>query len=182
MKHSRITVLLALMAAVSVSCMKQKLESSYNAQEDRIDQYIEKNKISNGDTLRVVYNGGSARLVTKEGEGEELSSGGNIAFHYAGYIFNGSLSSANLFVTNHQQTASEAGWTLTEEEGQVLTINMGEYELIPGLHHGLVGVKGGEECQILFSGKYGFGKKALGTIPANSALVYKIWVESISND
>jgi FKBP-type peptidyl-prolyl cis-trans isomerase len=43
-------------------------------------------------------------------------------------------------------------------------------------------VKGGEECQILFTGKYGFGNKAFGIIPANSALVYKIWVESISND
>ena len=36
--------------------------------------------------------------------------------------------------------------------------------------------------ELLFSGKYGFGNKPFGTIPANSALLYKIWVESISND
>jgi FKBP-type peptidyl-prolyl cis-trans isomerase len=57
-----------------------------------------------------------------------------------------------------------------------------EYELIPGLKAGLTGVKGGEECQIFFSGKYGFGNESVGIVPANSALVYKIWVESISND
>ena len=36
--------------------------------------------------------------------------------------------------------------------------------------------------EIIFSGKYGFGKKTFGIIPANSALLYKIWVHSISNE
>lgn len=173
---------LVFMCIASVSCVKQKLESTYNSQENRIDQYIEKNRISGTDTLRVVYNGGASRLVTKEGNGPELSADGNIAFYYAGYTFSGSISNSNLFSTNHQQTATQAGWTLTEEDAKVLSINMNDYKLLPGLKSGLTGVKGGEECQILFTGKYGFGNKAFGIIPANSALVYKIWVESISND
>lgn len=173
---------LVFMCIASVSCVKQKLESTYNSQENRIDQYIEKNRISGTDTLRVVYNGGASRLVTKEGNGPELSADGNIAFYYAGYTFSGSISNSNLFSTNHQQTAAQAGWTLTEEDAKALSINMNDYKLLPGLKSGLTGVKGGEECQILFTGKYGFGNKAFGIIPANSALVYKIWVESISND
>ena len=44
------------------------------------------------------------------------------------------------------------------------------------------GVKAGEECEIIFSGKYGFGNDSFGIIPANSALLYKIWVISISNE
>lgn len=173
---------LVFMCIASVSCVKQKLESTYNSQENRIDQYIEKNRISGTDTLRVVYNGGASRLVTKEGNGPELSADGNIAFYYAGYTFSGSISNSNLFSTNHQQTAAQAGWTLTEEDAKALSINMNDYKLLPGLKSGLTGVKGGEECQILFTGKYGFGNKAFGIIPANSALVYKIWVENISND
>lgn len=173
---------LVFMCIASVSCVKQKLESTYNSQENRIDQYIEKNRISGTDTLRVVYNGGASRLVTKEGNGPELSADGNIAFYYAGYTFSGSISNSNLFSTNHQQTATQAGWTLTKEDAKALSINMNDYKLLPGLKSGLTGVKGGEECQILFTGKYGFGNKAFGIIPANSALVYKIWVESISND
>ena len=173
---------LVFMCIASVSCVKQKLESTYNSQENRIDQYIEKNRISGTDTLRVVYNGGASRLVTKEGNGPELSADGNIAFYYAGYTFSGSISNSNLFSTNHQQTATQAGWTLSEEDAKALSINMNDYKLLPGLKSGLTGVKGGEECQILFTGKYGFGNKAVGIIPANSALVYKIWVESISND
>ena len=121
-------------------------------------------------------------LVTKEGEGEELKSNGSVAFYYAGYVFSSGINSSNLFSTNHQETAASAGWTLTDEDDDILTINLESYELIPGLKSGLEGVKTGEECQILFSGKYGFGKKGVGIVPANSALVYKIWVESISNE
>jgi FKBP-type peptidyl-prolyl cis-trans isomerase len=57
-----------------------------------------------------------------------------------------------------------------------------EGELVDGLRRGLPGVKAGDECYILFSGKYGFGDRILGTIPANAALAYHIWVQSISNE
>ena len=59
---------------------------------------------------------------------------------------------------------------------------MAEARFIEGLKNGLRGVRGGEHCQILFSGKYGFGNEEFGIIPANSALLYEIWVEAISND
>ncbi len=132
MKHR--TIIAAIMTAglILTSCLKEKLEDTYNKQEDRIDQFIEKNRYQkrntqvpsrdpetgniltdgNGqpvmkdtvvtDTLRVIYNGGAARLVTKEGEGEEVRENGSIAFYYAGYIFSGSISASNLFTTNHK--------------------------------------------------------------------------------
>ena len=59
---------------------------------------------------------------------------------------------------------------------------MGSDTMVKGLRNGLVGVRAGEECEIIFSGKYGFGRKAFGIIPANSALLYKIWVHSISHE
>lgn len=212
MKLSTHIFILLAVCLLSISCIKEKLENTYNNQEDKIDQYIEKNRYQknvvkvpkrdpetgeiltdeNGepemkdstvtDTLRVIYNNGSARLVTKEGEGEELKSNGSVAFYYAGYVFSSGISSSNLFSTNHQETAANAGWTLTDEDDDILTINLESYELLPGLKSGLQGVRSGEECQILFSGKYGFGKKGVGIVPANSALIYKIWVESISNE
>lgn len=212
MKHSTLILISLASMLAMVSCVKEKLENTYNSQEDKIDKFIERSRYVKGtvkvasrdpetgeiildqdgepvmkdstvtDTLRVVYNGGSARLVTKEGEGEELCEDGSIAFYYAGYVFNNGINASNLFTTNHAATAAAAGWTITDEQDDILTINLAEYELLPGLKNGLEGVRGGEECQIFFSGKYGFGKKASGVVPANSALVYKIWVESISNE
>ena len=59
---------------------------------------------------------------------------------------------------------------------------MTDATLIEGLRKGLIGVQPGEECEIVFSGKYGFGNEEFGIIPVNSALLYEIWVEAVSND
>ena len=134
------------------------------------------------DTLNVVRSGGANRLVLKEGEGEELEKDGFVSFYYAGYKFNGSFSSGNLFVTNHQATAEQSGWNLTDADYQIYEINLADAKLVQGLKDGLLGVKAGEECEILFSGKYGFGDEKFGIIPANSALLYKIWVVGVAND
>ena len=60
-------------------------------------------------------------------------------------------------------------------------MELGTDPLLKGLENGLKGVRGGEECYILFSGKYAYGKKIVGTIPSKSALVYHVTVESITN-
>lgn len=162
----------------SGACTKSKLEQTYNNQESKIDSYIS----GKGDQYRSVRSGGANRLVVKEGEGEELQRNGFVSFYYAGYQFTGSFSASNLFVTNHQATAEQAGWNLTDADYQIYEINLADAKLIPGLKDGLLGVRAGEECEILFSGKYGFGNKQFGIIPANSALLYKIWVVGVAND
>ena len=171
------------------SCVKEKLETTYNRQEDQIDKYIASNMYvkyteddqTKTDTLEVVYNGGSSRLILEEGTGEKLTDKGTFSFYYAGYTFTGSKPSAStLFTTNHQETA--ASWPLTDQNFSICTVDMRKGELVEGLKKGLVGVRSNEHCQILFSGKYAFGKKALGIIPANSAVLFEIWVEAVSND
>lgn len=189
-------ILALLLCFAASSCMKEKLKTTYNSQEASIDKYITGNmfakrsgiseKTGNDttwtDTLRVVRNGGANRLVLNEGLGEELKPGGNIAFYYAGYIFKGSKSTGNLFVTNRQDTAAEAKWDLTDGKYELLQINLSRTKLIEGLRKGLIGVKGGEECEILFTGEHAFGDHEFGIIPANSALLYHIWVEGVSNE
>lgn len=179
-KFSILFTFLAMIMA-GTSCIKEKLELTYTSQEDKIDKYIEA-AIKKDTTATVVRNNGSNRLILVHGEGEELGENGQIAFYYAGYTFNGNVSSSNLFVTNHEQTAIDANLGLTDAQYELYEINMADAQLIEGLRNGLLGVKGGEECEILFSGKYGFGNETFGLIPANSALLYKIWVVSISND
>lgn len=176
----RIIRILMIIAALSVicSCTKSRLEALYNKQESQIDTYL----TNKGDSYRIVRNGSSNRLVTVEGTGEELAYNGNVSFYYAGYTFSGSYSANNMFITNHEATATQAGWDLTDAEYELYEINLRDTELIQGLKDGLVGVKAGEECEIIFSGKFGFGNKVIGTIPANSALLYKIWVVAVSND
>ena len=186
MMKNKIYIFLMTCLAVC-SCVKEQLEVTYNKQEDQIDQYITKNmtvrnETGGTDTLRVVRNGGSNRLVKVEGTGEELAADGHVGFYYAGYVFNGSVNASGMFGTNHQATAEQAGWDLTDPDYALMEINITEAELLDGLRKGLTGVRAGEECEIIFSGKYGFGNRTFGMIPAKSALLYKIWVISVTNE
>ena len=134
------------------------------------------------DSLRVVYNNGSTRLVWEEGTGPMLEPDGSVSFYYAGYTFSGSINKQSLFVTNHQETAESSNLALTDPDYELYEINLAETELIEGLKNGIIGVRAGERCDILFSGKYAFGNNNFGIIPANSALAFQIWVVGVSND
>lgn len=181
MKNRLATLLLLLAGMISVSCVKEKLEQTYNKQEENISKYID-SVISKNTDCTTINNGGSNRLTLVQGEGDELKADGSLTFYYAGYTFSGSVNPADMFTTNREASANDAGWDLTEGEYDALTLNLKDDRLIPGLKKGLEGVKAGEECEIIFTGKYGFGNKTFGMIPANSALLYKIWVVSISNE
>lgn len=177
MKRLPLILLLAL-----TSCMGQSLQQVYDAQEKKIDSFV---TAQTKNEERVEYQDGTVRVVVAEGTSTDvLSPGGTVSFYYAGYVLSGSaVSASSLFATNRQEVADAAGWNLSDESiYAVETVSLSEDNLIEGLKRGLPGVKEGEECYILFTGKYGYGKKAAGTIPAKSALVYHIWVESISND
>ena len=101
---------------------------------------------------------------------------------YAGYIFSNGYSSSSIFATNHASTAKAAGWELTGmdyENGTV--VDLSDKNLIEGLRKGLVGVRPSEECYIIFPAEYGMGDKSVGTIPAGSPLIYRVWVIDIEN-
>lgn len=191
----------------AASCVKDKLEETYSRQETQIDTYLTRNrvvkrdsiqiiitpnaddptkndttkvKVEWEDTLDVVYNNGAARLIKTEGTGPELTENGAVSFYYAGYIF--SSSPSTLFATNHRETAEGAKFELTDADYELIEADMTKARMIEGLRNGLIGVRSGEECEIVFSGKYGFGDEIFGTIPVNSALLYKIWVVGVSNE
>ncbi len=179
MNRLRTILAFVLCIAISGSCVKEKLNLAYNKQDDSIDKYINSN-LKEG--MTVTQNNGSSRLTRVQGEGEELKEDGSVAFYYAGYTFSGSISASGLFATNHEETAQSANWNLTDPDYNILEMNMNDARLLEGVRNGLLGVKPGEECEILFSGKYGFGNNTFGIIPANSALAFKIWVVSVSNE
>lgn len=182
------------------ACVKQKLETTYKKQETQIDSYLSKNNTARRDstivsadgstrdttwtdTLDIIYNNGAARLVKTKGEGPKLSKDGAVSFYYAGYVFKGSsVSASNLFATNHQETAASANFQLTDPDYSLYEVNFADTEMLEGLKNGLVGVQAGEACEILFTAKYGYGNRTFGIIPANSALLYKIWVIGVSNE
>ena len=190
-KSSRILIpalLLALTAGLLPACNKEAVQLAYDKQETNIASFVEA-QLKADKTAKVTYKDGVVRVVlhdTLQREGllaDTLQTGGTVSFYYAGYVLkNASVSSANLFATNHQKTADAVGWRLSDTTAfHIRTLTLDD-QLLEGLRRGLEGVRNQDECYILFSGKYAYGSKAQGTIPARSALVYHLWVNSISND
>ena len=180
MKRFAVIILLAL----ALSCTKQALQNTYDQQESKIEAFVKAIQ-SNNESAYVVYNGGSTRIaVATDGSTKDsLDVGGTVSFYYAGYTLSGtSVSASNMFATNKEDLATSSGWNLSDGNFEIETVKQNDKNLLEGLRNGLLGVKNGGEYYILFSGKYGYGEKVHGTIPAKSALVYHIWVESFSND
>lgn len=189
------------------ACVKEKLETIYSKQETQIDTYLNKIRVVTRDSIQLVitpnkdnpelndttrktvqwkdtvdiaYNKGTGRVAKVEGEGEPLSENGAVSFYYAGYIFTSGPST--LFATNHQETAEKEKFSTTDPDYGIFEADMRKTEFLEGVRNGLIGVRAGEECEIVFSGKYGFGNEVFGIIPANSALLFKIWVVGVSNE
>ena len=190
-KSTRILIPVLLCAVFSCffpACNKEAVQLAYDRQETNIANFVAA-QLKADSTATVTYKDGTVRVVlhdTLSREGllaDTLQTGGTVSFYYAGYtLTSASVSSSNLFATNHKKTADAAGWKLTDTTAfkiQTLTL---DNKLLEGLQRGLEGVRNQDECYILFSGKYAFGARTQGTIPARSALVYHIWVNSISND
>ena len=187
-KSTRILASALLTAALVPACNKEAVQLAYDKQEANIASFVEA-QLKADNTATVTYKDGTVRIVlhdTLHREGilaDTLRNGGSVSFYYAGYTLSGSsVSNANLFATNHKKTADAAGWRLSDTTAfKIQTLTLDD-NLLDGLQRGLEGVRNQDECFILFSGKYAYGSHIQGTIPARSALVYHVWVNSISND
>lgn len=176
-------ILSACLAAVilAASCNKS-LENTFDNQETKLEGIVS-SLTSTNDTATVAYQKGSIRVTVVPGSGDSLSSKGAVSFYYAGYYVTGTtISSNNLFATNYDVFANSLNWAVTDSTILAIkTLDLSKDEMVEGLRNGLTGVKGGEECFILFSGKHSFGKHQTGLIPANSALAYHLWIKSVSD-
>ena len=162
-----------------ISC--GKADNGYDSQVTAINDYVEAQIEGNPD-YTAEYSGDIVRLTVQPGEGSPVTEGGLVKMFYAGYIFGKAISSASLFATNHLATAESAGWVLSGadyENGTV--VDLSDKNLVEGLRKGLLGARPSEECYVIFPARYGMGDKAVGTIPAGSPLIYRIWVIDVEN-
>ena len=162
-----ITALFALI--IMVSCTKEDRNNTIVNQEESIDRYI-----TSLSDVRVARNGGSNRIVYTEGQGEEAAAGDLIRFYYAGYIFSGGK--GTLFATNNPEVAEANSFPVS---GGAVECVLGPGALVSGLDAGLVGVKAGEKCDVVFSAKYGYNNTVVYNVPKMTPLIFEVWVEDI---
>lgn len=184
MRNPAIILFAALfVTGLAASCNKE-LDAAYGRQEEDIAAIVD-GFVKADPTVKVRYQAGSTRVTTVGGQGDSLSADGAVSFYYAGYSITGrALSRDALFVTNYDVFAKSVKWNLSDTTRfAISTVQLADDTLIEGLRNGLAGVRAGEECYVLFSGKHAFPRnRKFGPIPANSALAYHLWIQSVSNE
>ena len=182
MTGGRLIITAIVLVLLATGCGKNESDNAFSRQEQNIEAIVK--SLTSGDTEATVdYLSGSVRVTVAHGEGEALREGGTVSLKYAGYIISGSsLGAGNLFVTNDKDFAESSNWTVTDSTlFKTDTFVLDGDNFVKGLRTGLAGVKAGDECYVMFSGKHGFGKHAVGAVPKNSALAYHLWIGSVSN-
>jgi hypothetical protein len=183
-RSTRILLMIAGVLALLAACNKEELQTTYNKQETYIETFLS-SALKKDTTATVTITDGVYRLTQHDtlGYKDSLLWGGKVTLRYACYILqSGTLGRNDLVATNVRSVASQAGWSLTDtSQFNPVTLTL-DKTLVEGLRLGLYGVQPQDEGYILFNGKYGFGNRVQGTIPARSALAYQIWIDSIENE
>lgn len=142
------------------ACETEVREINVN-QDKNIDSYISGNYKDHA----VYYNGGASRVVLVEGpEGAPvIARGDSVYLYFAGYTFG--------------QSGPDKQFVL--DSGMV---RIGAGDLIKGLEDGLPGARLGEEALIIFSADDGYGSRAIGLVPENTALLFNVGVAQIKKN
>jgi FKBP-type peptidyl-prolyl cis-trans isomerase len=115
------------------------------------------------DTNQAVQGGQTMPQVTElkiedtvVGTGEEAVTGKQVTVHYTGTLTNGTKFDSSL------------------DRGQPFTFTLGAGEVIQGWDKGVAGMKVGGKRKLTIPPEMGYGPMAIGTIPANSTLLFDV--------
>ena len=101
---------------------------------------------------------------TKVGEGKEVKIGDTIVVHYVGTLENG------------------AKFDSSRDRGEPTEFKLEEGGLIQGWIEGIPGMKVGGIRKLTIPPELGYGSQDLGTIPANSTLIFEVELMEIKEN
>ncbi len=90
------------------------------------------------------------------GTGPAVVAGDTVSVHYTGTLTNGQKFDSSL------------------DRGQPFEFSVGAGEVIKGWDQGLVGMQVGGKRKLTIPASLGYGSRSVGTIPANSTLIFEI--------
>ncbi len=90
------------------------------------------------------------------GKGEEAFSGSYVTVHYVGKLTNG-----NKFDSSR-------------DRNRPFEFNLGAGEVVKGWDKGIKGMRVGGKRKLIIPPELGYGSKTVGSIPANSTLIFEV--------
>ena len=100
--------------------------------------------------------------TTQEGTGErQVKKGDTISVHYTGRLIDGTKFDSSV------------------DRGTPFTFTIGTGQVIQGWEQGFIGAKVGEKRTLTIPAEMGYGSRVVGTIPANSTLIFDVELVAI---
>lgn len=99
--------------------------------------------------------------TTQEGSGPAAEAGDTLRVHYEGRLTNGTV-----FDSSYNR-------------GEPIEFEVGTGQVIPGWDQGLLGVRAGQKLRLEIPADMAYGNRAVGPIPANSALIFDVEVVDV---
>ncbi|MCW7468405.1 FKBP-type peptidyl-prolyl cis-trans isomerase [Leptospira kanakyensis] len=90
------------------------------------------------------------------GKGEEAFSGSYVTVHYVGKLTNGTK------------------FDSSRDRNRPFEFNLGAGEVVKGWDKGIKGMRVGGKRKLIIPPELGYGSKTVGSIPANSTLVFEV--------
>jgi FKBP-type peptidyl-prolyl cis-trans isomerase len=90
------------------------------------------------------------------GSGPEAKNGMKVTVNYVGTLVNGTKFDSSI------------------DRGEPFTFTLGAGEVIQGWDYGVLGMKVGGKRKLVIPADLAYGSRAIGTIPANSTLVFEV--------
>ncbi len=94
--------------------------------------------------------------ILKEGSGQEIKNGDTATVHYTGTLENGIKFDSSV------------------DRGTPFSFVLGAGKVIKGWDMGVLGMKVGEKRKLTIQPEYGYGSTPIGSIPANSVLIFEV--------
>ncbi|HOX10806.1 MAG TPA: FKBP-type peptidyl-prolyl cis-trans isomerase [Candidatus Moranbacteria bacterium] len=176
--QKRILILVAIIAAVilvfvllqkdisapvdtnQISIQPEKSETvADKSSEKNPDQSGQAQKINNTNNNKTM---GLEIKTTQEGTGErQVKTGDTISVHYTGKLTDGTKFDSSV------------------DRGVPFEFTVGQGMVIQGWEQGFLGAKVGEKRTLTIPAEMGYGARAVGSIPANSTLIFDVELVAI---
>jgi len=159
MKKTLIALIVVVAVVLGYVLTRSKTAVAPTTQEQQPVKQPTNNNSNNSNDKK---NMGLEIKTTQEGTGDRvIKSGDHISVHYTGKLTNGTVFDSSV------------------SRGVPFDFTIGQGMVIEGWEQGFIGAKVGEKRTLTIPAEMGYGSRDMGTIPANSTLIFDVEVVSI---
>lgn len=147
----------------------ENMQQAQAAEKEALAKYVADNNIKATPDDEGLY-----IIVNKKGNGQKVEIGRQVAINYTGRLLDGKV-----FDTSIESVAKENGVYDSRRPYEPLSYRVGEQSLIRGWEKGVINQPAGSKLTLIIPSSLGYGPQTIGSIPANSSLIFDIEIVSV---